>query len=403
MKKILFLTMNFPPMMTEGSSRAYKLAVSMSGIGREPLVVASAGLSGVGEKPGPFAVHYAGGEVPAESLDEEQLFRFAHMMPLKKSLLGKRGSIDPNGDAWEKKARPIAEKLLSEHDDIELIYAQSPPLAPHRLALELSGMHHLPVIFDCIEPCGDDRFEIRLVRSGHSLTLPSRGMKEYFLKKYRGEVGHGDLTIVQNGFSSAEPFAPETSSPQGAVMRWVLHVGRTGGRELRSFFAGMKACTESQQGLEGSLSLTLAGGGQEDAERYLAKYGLSGLVESRRIGLFREELDRCRRADVFCVLTGSGPGSDIHVPERLYDAMGMNVPLAGVVPQGEASRLIASAGGLVADPGDRDKAAGLVREAFRRWQDGEWQSVPETVAAKYRHDTAIEQLLGVMSGILPLY
>ncbi|ASQ91360.1 hypothetical protein CHL67_10910 [Prosthecochloris sp. GSB1] len=395
--------MNFPPMMTEGSSRAFKLAASMPGIGWEPLVVASCGLSGIGEKSEPFAVHYAGGEVPAESLDEEQLFRYAYMMPLKKGLLGKRGSIDPNGDIWEKKARPLVEKLLSEHDDIELVYAQSPPLGPHRLALELSGRHRLPVIFDCIGPCGDDRFEMRLVRSGHSFTLPSRGMKEYFLKKYRGEVGHGDLTIVQNGFSSLEPFAPASAVRQDAVMRWVIHVERAGSGDLKGFFAGMKAFSESQEGLDGSLSLVLAGRGQEDAGRYLAKAGLSGLVESWPIAHFREELDRCRLADVFCVLTGGGPGSDVSVPERLYDAMGMNVPLAGVVPPGEAAGLIMSAGGLVADPGDPEKAAGLVREAFRRWRQGARPSVPETVASKCRHDAAIEQLLGVMSGILPLY
>ncbi len=408
MKKILFLTMNYPPMMTEGSSRAYKLAVSMPEIGWEPLVIAFAGLSGDRERGEPFSVRYPAGELPQEKLNREQLFRFVHGMPRKKSdFLKLRGAapvrFDPGGEGWEKKARPEAEEVLRRNPDIELIYAQSPPLAPQRLALELSEKYKLPVIFDCIEPHDAGGLERSVMQSGHACILPSRELKEYFLRKYRGAAGHDDLTIVQNGYRTDGVYAAGERREAESAMRLVCRLDRLGGREARSFFAGISAFAESQPGLKGALSLALTGSGQDRAWRYLKKYDLTDLVESSRACSLAEELELCRRADLFCVVSGGDNGHDLFVPERLYDVLGMNIPLFGVLPDGPACRLIEEAGGLTAHPGDSGKVAELLQEALRRRQYGGWEAPPEEIVLRFSHGSSIQELLREMARILPLY
>lgn len=399
--------MNFPPMMTEGSSRAFKFASSMPSLGWEPVIIAFHTISGTEVEQWPFDVHYVGLEVSPSELSTEQLFRFVHGLPQKKLSFPKLGvnarlNAGVKGSGWKKDADTIAEHILHDNPDIEMIYAQGPPFTPHRLALELSEKHHLPVVFDCIGPFDDDKLEMMIMFSGHCVIMPTREKKEVFLRKYRGELAHDDITIVRNGFDPEAFQALGVKQGSGALMHWVFHIEMIGEKDLKAFFSGLSSFMESQPVARGAISLTFTGRGCAGIGRYLKKYGLNDLVGAGAVCSHLEELRLCRHADIFCVVLGKDKGSDGYVPERLYDVLGMHTPLAGVLPEGLTRQLLLDAGGRVASIDSTGEISGLLQDALYLWRSGQLPPVAESTVDRYRIRSAMQELLREMATRLPL-
>ena len=399
--------MNFPPMMTEGSSRAFKFASSLPALGWEPVVVAFHSVSGPELEEFPFDVHYVGQELSLQDFGAEQLSRCVHGLRQKKlSFPRLGGNVRSNAGAgengWEKKARTVAEQVLHDNPDIEMIYAQAPPFAPHRIALELSGKYHRPVMFDCIGPFAVDKLEMTIMHSGHSVTMPSRELKEFFLRKYRGKLSHDDISIIKNCYDPEALQALGIGHEAGALMRWVFHIGTTNGSDLKHFFYGLSAFVKSQLAVKGIFSFAFTGSGYDSAMRYLKKYGLEDLVEAGPVCSHREELELCLRADIFCVVLGGSRGTEIFVPERLYDVLGMNASLAGVLPDGLARQLILEAGGRTASIGNSTEIAGLLQDTLHLWYSGQLPAVADAAVSNYHIRSSMQEFLREMAARLPL-
>ena len=399
--------MNFPPMMTEGSSRAFKFASSFPALGWEPVVVAFHSVSGPDVEKFPFDVHYVGQGLSPQDFGAEQLSRFVHGFRQKKLSFPRfRGNACSNAGAgengWEKKARTVTEQVLHDNPDIEMIYAQAPPFAPHRIALELSGMYHRPVMFDCIGPFAADKLEMTIMYSGHSVTMPSRELKEFFLRKYRGKLSHDDISIIKNCYDPEALQALGIGHEAGALMRWVFHIGTTNGSDLKHFFYGLSAFVKSQLAVKGVFSFAFTGSGYDSAMRYLKKYSLEDLVEAGPVCSHREELELCLRADIFCVVLGGSCGTEVFVPERLYDVLGMNASLAGVLPDGLARQLILEAGGRTASIGNSTEIAGLLQDTLHLWYSGQLPAVADAAVNNYHIRSTMQEFLREMAARLPL-
>ena len=400
--------MNFPPMMTEGSSRAFKFASSLPQFGWEPVVVAGHSVSGTGVDQFPYQVHYAGIERCGEETDAEQLFRFVHGLPQQRFSFRKRssGTTRSNGSSgeggWERRAAVVAGQVLQDDPDIEMIYAQAPPFAPHRLGLELSAKYHLPVMFDCTASFADEKQEISIMQSGHCVTMPSRAMKEFFLRKYRGKLFHDDISIVRSGFDPKIFGVLKPEEPAGALMRWVFHVEKADGKELKNFFSGLSAFVESQQAARGFLSFVFTGLGSEAVGRYLKKYRLEELVDAGPVCSHSEELELCMRADIYCVVLGKGDGYEFFVPERLYDVMGTSASFAGVLPEGLAKQVVHEAGGRTASIEEVETIVELLQETFILWRSGQLSQVPGSVTEDYSMRSVMQEFLREMAARLPL-
>ncbi len=399
--------MNFPPMMTEGSSRAFKFAFSLPALGWEPVVIAFHSVSGEPVERFPFEVHYAGSEFSGKKEDSGQLFRYVHGLPQKKRSFrklapGARLHGDAGENGWEKKAAALAEQVLQNNPDIEMIYAQAPPFAPHRLGLELSAKYHLPVMFDCIASFAVDKQEMTIMHSGHCVTMPSRVMKEFFLQKYRGKLFHEDISIVRNGY---DPEIFGTLDPEreaSALMRCVFHIEMAEGDDLKNFFSGLSAFVESQQVARGFFSLAFTGSGSGGIGRYLKKYGLGDLVDTATVCSHREELDLCMLADIYCVVLGKVDGHEFFVPERLYDVIGMGTSLAGVLPDGLAKQIIQESGGRTASIEMPGSIVDFLQDTLYLWRSGQLPVVSGTVAENYNFRSVMQEFLREMATRLPL-
>lgn len=400
--------MNFPPMMTEGSSRAFKFASSLPALGWEPVVIASDTVPGAAVEQLPFEVHYAGTGYSGEEGDVERLFRFVHGLPWKKrSFAGRRaGAARKNGktgeNGWEKHAFEVAERVLQDNPDVEMIYTQAPPFSAHRLGLALSGKYHLPVMFDCTASFADEKEEISIMHSGHCVTMPSREMKEFFLRKYRGKLVHDDISIVRNGHDPEAFDAQQSEDKAEGLMRWVFHIERAEPKELKNFFSGLSAFVESQQLARGFFSFAFTGSGAGEIGRHLKKHKLEDLVDAGPACSHTEEIELCRRADIYCMVTGKVEGYEFFVPERLYDVLGMSTSVAGVVPEGLAGRTILEAGGRTASIERAESIAELMEDMLQLWRSRQLPLPADAQVDAYNFRSAMQEFLREMAIRLPL-
>lgn len=400
--------MNFPPMMTEGSSRASRFARSLPASGWEPVVIACHWAPGAEAEQFPFEVYYAGSEFSGEESDAEQLFRFVHGLPLKSHSFLKRsaGAVRPGGnadeEAWQKNAASVATQVLQNNPEIEMIYAQAPPFAPHRLALELSSEYHLPVLFDCVAPFNADKHEMTILQSGQCVLMPSREMKEFFIRKYRDKLVREDISVVRNGYDPELCSALVTEEQAGALMRCVFHIENTDGKELKSFFSGLSNFMESPQVTRGFFSLAFIGPGYTEVSRYLDKFGLEDIVDAGPVCSHIGELELCTRADFCCMVLGKADDYECHVPERLYDLIGMNTSLGGVLPDGLTKQIIHKAGGRTVPIGEEKGIVDFLHDTLNLRYSGQLPAVPEPVAVEYDFRSAKQDFLKVLADRLPL-
>ena len=421
MRKALILTRNFPPCVTSGATRAWKIASNLSAIGWEPVVIAPPEIKGVpgaaqsGANP-VVAVHRTGPEIDADGLDAADRNALLHgqdVSVLNHSLKAKFSALfrgNSSGAQWEKSAAELIERLLEEEPEIDLLYAQGPPLEPLRLALETARKHPVGVILDITEPLDPAmpqpgssssssaaEAEERILLSGVALITPTRQLKEYFLQKYHGRLDYGLMTIVSSAFDASHPaFRRSTSGGSDTVLRIALLVEELPKAELKALVAGLEAWLSSGAA-PGGVELMLLGGGASDLLRRAASKPLEQLLTLNETGGIDSELVRCQKAALFCVVQSSTAASASTVPDRLADALGMGLPLCAITPEGATSRLVLDAGGLHAPAGDAAAIAELFRTMASSWFFHALQGAPESLRENYDISKAMRALTSVIA------
>lgn len=408
MRKALFLTRQFPPCVTSGASRAWKFASNLASIGWEPLVIAPPALKGMaaavksGVNP-VTALYRTGEDIDVEGIDGPSRYDLLQgracpqrnrRFPLRFPGLFRDSS---EGQAWSKGAATITAQLFSEFPEIDLLYAQGPPLEPLRLALEIARNHTLAVILDITGPIDPSMprpgsrgssaaamAEEQILLSGVPLLVPNRALKEYFLQKYSGRLDHGLMTIVPPAFDASHPAFRRLDNKKGeTVLRIALLVGDTSRAELSAFVAGLDRWIRADGIMAGGLELSLTGEGATALLRRVAGKPLEPLLKIDDSSGIDSELEQCRNAGFFCAVLGSAPRHATVVPDRLIDALGMGIPLCIVAPEGVASKLVLDAAGAWATPLDPNSIMEMFRSMASAWSFHSLQGAPDHLKQPY--------------------
>ncbi len=420
MRKALILTRNFPPYLCGDASRVLKIASNLPAIGWESIVVAPPAVAGVAPLlPAAAArlleVHRTGPDIEASKLDAGDRNDLLHgrevaaLRPLASRLAGVFGN-GRDGAAWLKGAASLVGKLLAENPEIDLLYAQGPPLEPLQLALETARKHHLTVVFDITAPLDPAmpapgapatsaaaRSEESIMLSGVPMTTTTRALKEYFLKKYIGRLDHGSITIVPPSFDSAHPAFRDASVRDDGVMRIALLVDDLPKADLKAAVAGLEAWARTGGATAGTVELMAFGEGVGELLRLSARSTIKPLLAVPS-GMDGDQLRLCRRAGLFCALLGRTPGNACTIPDRLVDALGMGLPLCAVLPDGPAARLVAEAGGSTAPAGDAAAIAGMFGSLHAAWRSGSLRGASAELAARHSAVGVIHELTRAIAG-----
>ncbi|RXK88791.1 hypothetical protein EST62_01600 [Chlorobaculum sp. 24CR] len=417
MSKVLILTRNFPPYVTGGASRAWKFATNFAAIGWSPVAVAPPAIAGMAAGVSSGANGVSELYRTAPDLDAGDLDAVARCslllgqeVPQRKrpfrGKLARQFKSVTDGSLWQKSAEATVEQLLEQDPEIDLLYAQGPPLEPLMLALDVTRRRSLNLMLDITAPLdpampapGASRSsaaakaEERILLSGVPILTPNRFLKEYFLKKYQGRLDHNLVTIVPPAFDPSHPaFRRQESKTPGTVLRVALLVDELPKADLKALLAGLDAWIRADGIAAGGLELELFGDGVPELLRRAAKKPIRQLFVLDETGGIDRELERCRNTAFFCAVLGNSAASTAIMPDRLIDALGMGLPLCAVAPEGEASRLAVESGGMCAPAGD----AGAIMELFRAmasgWSFGNLQAAPDWLRERHAISAVMQEL-----------
>lgn len=377
MKKILFLSVNYPPMLTAGSARASRFVSKLPELGWAPLVVAPADVvSGDAEKSLAqteaseyTGIYRTGDIVDAEAFGPDRMAQLMQGMTaaaMTGSPLRMISGLLPGVNlvtGWEKQAASVAAEIISRHDPVDAIYAQGPPAAPLILALELSAKHGIPVLFDIVSPVdgmplqGSARhdaakIEERVLTSGHTIMTPTRALKEYFLKKYFGKVTHDDISIVSDFCSGSPEKAGMALQNRDGGPQLLVFPEMVQGKELKLFMQALGSFMQQAGVFRGGPSVRIIGGEQEELLKHIRKYLQDAPLSCCDRLQDKEELEAVLTCDVFCFVGGQDESARLLLPARLLDALCMRKTLLVIGPDGTASQLAVEAGGFTAPLND---------------------------------------------------
>ncbi|MBM3163602.1 MAG: glycosyltransferase family 4 protein [Chlorobi bacterium] len=422
MKKILFLSLNYPPMMTCGASRAFRIASMLPEAGWLPLVAAPADVkrSGVDDASvsQQFAhpVYRAGEAVDADALGDErveQLLQGMSVTPPAGLAMRMISGLLSGGvnlsERWEKHAPGLVAEILGGNEPVDAIYAQGPGPAPLLLALELAGKHHLPVLFDIVAPLESidsggksdaARLEERILTSGHHLTTPTRALKEYFLKKYFGKVTHDDITIIPDFCIPPDGRQIAGNRLSAGQSPLVVLLEDVSSNELKVFMSALGRFMNRAGILQPSVSFI--GGDRKALEKYARKYlpSISAVFVPRLSD--REELGHIGRCSMFGVVLGQSERHALTVPERLVDAACMGKPVFVIGPDNPAARLSAECGGVAAPLQEADFVAGALNSLWEQVQERPPGTTAMHLSERFPPSRSMGDLTKLLAYMLPI-
>lgn len=418
MKKILFLTASFPPYLTPGSARAARLAAALPAHGWSPVVVApplldfgdggstSELLAGTGtllRTAAPYSL---------EGFDDARRARCVHGLRIPAT--GRVGSMLPSLfsaghplSGWEEAAKQRASEYLQADHEVAVIYAQGPPAAPLRLALELSLRHGIPVLFDLVSPIdppafesvveslrGDEaaKLEQKILTTGYSLITPTRGLKEFFLKKYFGRVAHDDITIVPT--PGEQLSVPQESSDSTELL---LFLENGPDKELLPFFSALGRHLRHHPA-----RVVIASGSMQQAERLVQKAGVSEQALVVPLCAHQEAALLIGRASRVGWVSPAASQSAFHLPELALDAALAGKPLFAVAPEGALRQFVRESGGQDAAAGSAEEA-GAMLAGFEAEGRGEYSSEAlVSISARHEIDAVMVDFVRLLALLLPV-
>ncbi|HET7685938.1 MAG TPA: glycosyltransferase [Candidatus Limnocylindria bacterium] len=262
-------------------------------------------------------------------------------------------------------------------EPVDAIYSSSPPVSGHLAAGRIARRIGRPWIADFRDPWIGNAFARRLpaphraaqrrmerwiVEQADRVVLATAAIRDAFATRYPDREGR--LVHLPNGYDLAD-LGGEPAAPRDDGTFRLIYAGSVyGDRELGILLDGVELLLTRRPELRERLRIEFVGW-MSEANLSLAARRLPALDPVvRHTGFVRraEAIARQRGADAGLVLIAAGEGRDAVATGKLYEYLGLDLPVLAVVPPGEVRRILGELDwGVVADPTPRGVADGLAR------------------------------------------
>lgn len=238
-----------------------------------------------------------------------------------------------------------------ERDPVDVVYSSSPPVSGHLAAAVLSDLLDLPWIADFRDPWMGNAFIPHLpplhrwlqrelersivVRADRAL-FATAAWRDRYARRY---PRHADRFLhVPNGYDLAD-LAVGGPRVRADDRTWTLiYAGSIyGERELNVFLDGLAIALRREPGLRVRLRVRFVGMLNE-RNRAIAEARLGAFEPVLSFLGFRpraEVIRMQRAADAGLILIADDPGRDADVNAKLYEYIGLDLPVLAVAPPGE--------------------------------------------------------------------
>jgi glycosyltransferase involved in cell wall biosynthesis len=279
---------------------------------------------------------------------------------------------------WAPAAAWVAFRVHRERP-VQAIYSSSPPISSHLAAALARSVTGLPWIADFRDPWIGNAFAARLspvhdrlqadleriiVTSADRTVFATRALQDLYARRYPALAPR--FRTISNGYD-LEELAQVARSPRdggGKPFRLVYTGSIYGDRELAILLDGVERAVHARPALRDELRIELVGWLSEPNRRLAAARlpSLDPIVQLTGPVPRTEALSRAASADAGLVLLADGPDRNLFVGGKLFDYLGLDLPVLAVAPPGEARRVLEELDwGLGVDPVPDAVADGLAR------------------------------------------
>ena len=404
MRRVLVVAYSFPPVGGVGVERVLKQVTYLPEFGWQPAVVAPANPGYRIVDPATLSRIPAGTEVHrVRSLEPSHIRRaIARLVrrrraedsttPAPADRAPDGGAMGMANAAWRTVVPLIffpddevlwlpgavrAGVRAAEASPVEAVLSSSPPITSHLAAGRIARRIGVPWVADFRDPwignafarslplphrLAQRRLERWIVEHAARVVLATERMAEQYADRY---PDHRERFVhLPNGYDLADLATSQSKPPLPDARTFrILYAGSVYGEsELTLFLDGVELLLARRPELRDTLRIEFLGWfnspNQEIARRRLPD--LDPVV--RHLGFVPRggAIARQRAADAGLVLIAAGPGRDAVATGKLYEYIGLDLPILAIVPPGEVRTILADLDwGVVADPNPEGVVRGI--------------------------------------------
>ena len=263
---------------------------------------------------------------------------------------------------------------------VDAIYSTSPAITGHIVAGLVARRTGLPWVADFRDPWVGNSLlpplpaqyrrlqgwlERWIVDNASHVVAVTPSLTDALQSRYPSNAGK--ITTITNGYDAEEMRTVVPAARDDRFFRLVYTGSLTTGKEgLDTFLAGLALLLDRDPAVIDRLRVEFIGWkdetSSEQARHWLTDPRLSAVVTFSGHRPRLEAMEAAAAADAALYLLADDPGSKLFVGGKLFDYIGLGVPVLAIVPEGDAKHLLDSLGwGLVAEPTPEGVAGGLVK------------------------------------------
>jgi Glycosyl transferase 4-like domain/Glycosyl transferases group 1 len=305
-------------------------------------------------------------------------------------------------------------------DKPEVIYSTSPYVSAHIVAMILKWRTKLPWVADFRDPWGDNPFrefgfksvgrvdawlERLVLRNASHIVMNTPTARDALCKRYPTLAGK--CSTITNGidFDLIESVVPQRVVPDDCFS--LTHCGQFyGKRSPQPWFDALRKIRATDPTLAARIRLVLVGAAVYDGRDLAdlaAEAGVGDLVIVTGKKSHAETLSIMAGSDALALATNVGAGSELQIPNKLFEYLGMRKPIVAAVDARSPAKAILEDVGLaysICAPGDVHGLARAIRECFVRvsTDDVTWEASAVKKLGREYQAAALARIIERLTG-----
>lgn len=302
----------------------------------------------------------------------------------------------------------------------EVIWATGPPWSSFVVAQQVARHTGIPYILDfrtswtivpspteAIRPFWAQRRDRRLLRElfagAHAVTFFYEAEAECFWRRYRGCLTASRIHIIPNGFDGA---VDDCALPGGETFR-VLYTGTLSDYRYETFLEALSMLRQRQPEYARHVSVSFVGEGGAEVALLAKQLNVSDMVSTAAPVSYAEVNRLQRRAHALLMFERrpSMKGFELLAGAKLFGYLRAGRPILGVVPEGEAARVLRDVGvSTIGDPDSPVLICAALESMLKHWSTGTLSALVPTASAceRYSGRAQTAALARALEGLPPV-
>jgi len=239
------------------------------------------------------------------------------------------------------------------------------------------------------------RLERQALRQASRVSAVSRGIAEY-LTKVHHDVLPAPVDLNYNFFDPAE-YAVESTLPRQSAPFTISYTGAFyGKRKPHEFFEGMQAFLKQSGLTPAQFRFRWAGGasGIGDLEAIVERTGARPYLDFLGQIPHRNALRLLMESHAALLI--QAPDDAIHIPGKLFEAMGARVPVLALAHPCEVTEIIERCRAGIVCPCTKESVANALTRLYQTYSSGNRWSFEEAEVGQFSADHAVRKLAALL-------